>query len=56
MSSTAYLIVMVGVIAVVAAVATPALILKRCPQCGRHALVDTAACGRCGYRFPPVAP
>lgn len=56
MSSTAYLIAMVGVIAVVAAVVTPVLILKRCPRCGRHALVDTPACRGCGHRFPPVAP
>jgi hypothetical protein len=56
MSSTAYLIVMVGIIAVVAAVATPALILKRCARCGRFALVDTPECRRCGQQFPPVSP
>jgi hypothetical protein len=54
MSSTVYLILMVGIITVVAAVVTPALILKRCAHCGRRAFIDTPQCRGCGQPFPPV--
>lgn len=54
MSSTLYLLLMVGIIAVVAAVVTPALILKRCAHCHARALIDTPRCRRCGQDFPPA--
>ena len=47
----AYLIAMVTVVAAVAAIGVPALLTKRCPQCGKRALIDTAKCSKCGAAF-----
>lgn len=47
-----YLVVMVGVIALTALVALPALMFKRCPGCGKINLVDARVCRTCGHVFP----
>lgn len=47
-----YLVVMVGIIAVISAIAIPSLFFKKCPQCGRRNRLDANTCAACGAALP----
>ena len=51
-SSTIYLVIMVGIIALVTAVSVPSLFWKKCPACGKHNHLDAETCKACGAEFP----
>lgn len=55
MSTTAYLVVMLGIIGLLVALIVPALFWKKCPSCGARNLVDASACSQCGTAFPDDA-
>ncbi|HEX72428.1 MAG TPA: zinc-ribbon domain-containing protein [Candidatus Hydrogenedentes bacterium] len=52
-SQTLYLVVMVGIIAVITAISVPSLFFKKCPKCGRRNLLKATACSACGTELPP---
>lgn len=52
MSGGWYVIVMLGIIVVVAAISAPALFTKRCPSCQTRNGLDAKSCRRCGAAFP----
>jgi hypothetical protein len=49
--STLYLVVMVGIISIITAIALPVLVLKRCVHCGKWSSVDASQCRQCGQPF-----
>lgn len=55
MSSTVYLVVMLGIIGLLVAVIVPALFWKKCESCGARNIVDATSCARCGAPFPDDA-
>lgn len=56
LSETAYLVVMVSIIAVVALVSVPGLFRKRCPQCGAWNALEAENCSKCPHVFPEDGP
>jgi len=52
MSSTTYLAIMLGIIAVLTAVSVPSLLRKRCPKCGVKNALEAQRCKQCGFPFP----
>lgn len=56
MNTTVYLVVMVGVIALISAILLPALFWKKCAECGSRSIVDATSCKRCGCEFPEEGP
>lgn len=56
MSETAYLVVMVSIIAVVALVSVPGLFRKRCPECGAWNGLEANNCSHCPHMFPEDGP
>jgi len=52
MNQTVYLGVMLGVIVLVFAWVTPALIRKKCSECGARNSLDAKVCAKCAASFP----
>ena len=50
--SALYLIVMLGVIALICAAGVPSLFFKKCAKCGRRNGIEASACKQCGALFP----
>ena len=48
-----YLLIMVGIIAVVLVVTVPAMFVPKCVQCGKRNEIDTAVCTQCGADLSP---
>ncbi len=42
-----YMVVMLGIIAVVGAVSVPSLLRQKCPKCGQRNLLDAKECTAC---------
>lgn len=55
-SETAYLVVMVSIITVVALVSVPGLFRKRCPECGAWNGLEAINCSHCPHVFPEDGP
>jgi ribosomal protein L40E len=49
---TLYLVIMVGIIALVTAVSVPSLFLKKCPHCGKRNGLEARICRACGADLP----
>lgn len=56
MSETAYLVVMVSIITVVALVSVPGLFRKRCPECRAWSPLEAKSCSKCPHVFPEDGP
>ena len=56
MSDSTYLVIMVGIIAVVALVSVPGLFRKRCPDCGTWNSLEASNCSHCPHVFPEDGP
>jgi ribosomal protein L40E len=52
MSSSLYVIVMMGVMILVTVVSVPALFFKKCPRCGVRNGIDAKKCRKCSEVFP----
>ena len=50
--SALYLIIMLGVVAVVALISVPSLIRQKCHKCGARNSLEATHCIRCGVPFP----
>ncbi len=55
-SETAYLMIMVSIIIVVALVSVPGLFRKRCPKCGAWNGLEANNCSHCPHIFPEDVP
>ena len=55
-TTTIYLLVMVGIIAVVTAVSVPSLFFRKCPACGKRNAVDADRCRACSAALPQEDP
>ncbi len=52
LSSTLYLVIMVGIIALVTLVSVPSLFLRKCPECGKRNSLEAPVCRSCGAALP----
>jgi len=52
MSETTYVLVMLGIIALIGVLVVPALIRKRCMKCGERNTLDAESCVKCKAPFP----
>ncbi|MBX7254886.1 MAG: hypothetical protein K1Y02_00900 [Candidatus Hydrogenedentes bacterium] len=52
MPGTTYVLVMLGVIALIGVLVVPALIRKRCAKCGARNSLDAKTCVKCDAPFP----
>jgi len=50
--SALYLVVMLGIIALICAASVPSLFFKKCAKCGRRNGIETSVCKHCGTAFP----
>ena len=47
-----YLMVMMGIIALICAASVPSLFFKKCAKCGRRNGIEAPVCKQCGTPFP----
>lgn len=47
-----YLMVMMGIIALICAASVPSLFFKKCANCGRRSGIEAPVCKQCGTPFP----
>jgi len=52
LSKTLYLVIMLGIIAVITIASVPSLFRKACPKCGMKNWLEAKACKQCGAPFP----
>ena len=54
MSKTLYLVIMLGIIAVITIASVPSLFRKTCPKCGSRNWLEAKTCKQCGTAFREV--
>ena len=54
MTSTLYLIVMLGIIILVTLLSVPSLFRKACPDCGTKNWLEAKTCKKCGKTFAEI--
>ena len=52
MPGTTYVLVMLGIVALIGVLVVPALIRKRCTKCGKRNSLDAESCAKCKAPFP----
>ncbi len=52
MPGTTYVLVMLGIVALIGVLVVPALIRKRCTKCGERNPLDAESCAKCNAPFP----
>ena len=54
MSKTLYLVIMLGIIAVITIASVPSLFRKTCPKCRSRNWLEAKSCKQCGTPFREV--
>lgn len=52
MSSALYVVIMLGIMALISAVTLPAMLWKKCPNCRKRNDLDAEQCTECETPFP----